>query len=51
MDRVEAMRVFCTVVEAGSFASAADKLIQSTSAVSRWVAQQGLTDPTCGLGK
>ena len=39
MDRVEAMRVFCTVVEAGSFASAADKLIQSTSAVSRWVAQ------------
>ncbi|PTQ89834.1 LysR family transcriptional regulator [Agitococcus lubricus] len=39
MDKLEAMRVFCTVVEAGSFANAADKLAQSTSAVSRWVAQ------------
>jgi DNA-binding transcriptional LysR family regulator len=39
MDRLEAMRVFCTVVEAGSFASAANKLEQSTSAISRWVAQ------------
>lgn len=39
MDRLEAMRVFCTVVETGSFASAANKLEQSTSAISRWVAQ------------
>ncbi|RCS58080.1 LysR family transcriptional regulator [Parvibium lacunae] len=39
MDRLEAMRVFCRVVELGSFAAAADKLGQSTSAVSRWVAQ------------
>ncbi|MDO9178502.1 MAG: LysR family transcriptional regulator [Agitococcus sp.] len=39
MDRLEAMRVFCTVVDTGSFASAANKLEQSTSAISRWVAQ------------
>lgn len=39
MDKFEAMRVFCKVVEHGSFAAAADKLGQSTSAVSRWVAQ------------
>ena len=39
MDRLEAMRVFCKVVEVGNFAAAADKLGQSTSAVSRWVAQ------------
>ena len=39
MDKLEAMRVFCKVVEHGSFAAAADRLDQSTSAVSRWVAQ------------
>ena len=39
MDKLEAMRVFCKVVEHGSFAAAADRLGQSTSAVSRWVAQ------------
>ena len=39
MDRFEAMRVFCTVIEAGSFASAADRLGVSTTAVSRHVAQ------------
>lgn len=39
MDRLEAMRVFCAVVEAGNFATAAQKLEQSSSAVSRWVAQ------------
>ena len=39
MDRFEAMRVFCTVIEAGGFAAAADRLGQSTSAVSRNVAQ------------
>ena len=39
MDRLEAMRVFCTVVDTGSFASAAERLNVSTSAVSRWVAQ------------
>lgn len=39
MDKLEAMRVFCKVVEHGSFAAAAAKLDQSTSAVSRWVAQ------------
>lgn len=39
MDRLEAMRVFCTVVDTGSFAAAAERLNVSTSAVSRWVAQ------------
>ena len=39
MDRFEAMRVFCSVIEAGSFASAADRLGLSTTAVSRHVAQ------------
>jgi DNA-binding transcriptional LysR family regulator len=39
MDRFEAMRVFCSVIEAGGFAAAADRLGVSTSAVSRCVAQ------------
>ena len=39
MDRFEAMRVFCSVIEAGSFASAAERLGVSTTAVSRHVAQ------------
>ncbi len=39
MDKFEAMRVFCSVIEAGSFASAADRLGLSTTAVSRHVAQ------------
>ncbi|MCB1889521.1 MAG: LysR family transcriptional regulator [Rhodocyclaceae bacterium] len=39
MDRLEAMKVFCTVVEAGGFAAAADRLGISTSAASRHVAQ------------
>ncbi|TVT78127.1 MAG: LysR family transcriptional regulator [Denitromonas halophila] len=39
MDRIEAMRVFCAVVEAGGFAAAATQLGVSTSAVSRHVAQ------------
>jgi len=39
MDRFDAMRVFCTVIEAGSFVAAADRLGQSTTAVSRLVAQ------------
>lgn len=39
MDKFEAMRVFCSVIEAGGFASAADQLGLSTSAVSRHVAQ------------
>ncbi len=39
MDRFEAMRVFCTVIEAGGFASAAGRMGLSTSAVSRHVAQ------------
>lgn len=39
MDRFEAMRVFCAVIEAGGFAAAADQLGLSTSAVSRHVAQ------------
>lgn len=39
MDKFEAMRVFCAVVEAGGFASAADQMGLSTSAVSRHVAQ------------
>lgn len=39
MDKFEAMRVFCSVIEAGSFAAAADQLGLSTSAVSRHVAQ------------
>lgn len=39
MDRFEAMRIFCKVVELGSFAGAADRLNLSTSAVSRQVAQ------------
>ena len=34
MDRFEGMRVFCTVVEAGGFAAAADRLGISTSAAS-----------------
>lgn len=39
MDKFEAMRVFCSVIEAGSFASAADQMGLSTTAVSRHVAQ------------
>ncbi|GAA5158159.1 LysR family transcriptional regulator [Viridibacterium curvum] len=39
MDRLEAMQIFCKVVELGSFAAAADRLDISTSAVSRQVAQ------------
>ena len=39
MDRFEAMRVFCSVIEAGGFAAAADQMGISTSAVSRHVAQ------------
>ncbi len=39
MDRLEAMKVFCTVVEAGGFAAAAERLGISTSAASRHVAQ------------
>ena len=39
MDRFETMRVFCAVIEAGSFVAAADRLGQSTTAVSRQVAQ------------
>ncbi|MFV0663839.1 LysR family transcriptional regulator [Denitromonas sp.] len=39
MDRIEAMRVFCEVVEAGGFAAAAARMGLSTSAVSRHVAQ------------
>ncbi|MBL0208884.1 MAG: LysR family transcriptional regulator [Propionivibrio sp.] len=39
MDRIDAMRVFCSVIEAGGFAAAADQLGISTSAVSRQVAQ------------
>ncbi|WP_319242676.1 LysR family transcriptional regulator [uncultured Propionivibrio sp.] len=39
MDRFEAMRVFCAVIEAGSFAAAANQLGLSTTAVSRHVAQ------------
>ena len=39
MDKFEAMRVFCSVIEAGGFASAADRMGLSTSAVSRHVAQ------------
>ena len=39
MDKFEAMRVFCSVIEAGGFAAAADQMGISTSAVSRHVAQ------------
>ena len=39
MDKFDAMRVFCSVIEAGGFAAAADQLGISTSAVSRQVAQ------------
>lgn len=39
MDKFEAMRVFCSVIEAGGFVSAADRMGLSTSAVSRHVAQ------------
>ena len=39
MDRFEAMRVFCAVIEAGGFAAAAGRMGLSTSAVSRHVAQ------------
>lgn len=39
MDRFEAMRVFCSVIEAGSFAAAAERLGVSTTAVSRYVVQ------------
>ena len=39
MDRIDAMRAFCAVVEAGGFAAAADRLGLSTSAISRHVAQ------------
>lgn len=39
MDKLDAMRVFCSVIEAGSFAAAADQRGISTSAVSRQVAQ------------
>lgn len=39
MNQLEAMKVFCAVVEAGGFAPAADRLGISTSAASRYVAQ------------
>ncbi|WP_323004284.1 LysR family transcriptional regulator [Denitromonas sp.] len=39
MDRIEAMRVFCEVVDAGGFAAAATRMGLSTSAISRQVAQ------------
>lgn len=39
MDKLNAMRTFCAVIDAGSFATAAHKLGLSTSAVSRLVAQ------------
>ncbi|MEI7613497.1 MAG: LysR family transcriptional regulator [Betaproteobacteria bacterium] len=39
MDKFEAMQVFCSVIEAGGFAAAADRIGMSTSAVSRHVAQ------------
>ncbi len=39
MDRFDAMRVYCSVIEAGGFAAAAGQLDMSTSAVSRHVAQ------------
>lgn len=39
MDKFEAMRVFCAVIEAGGFSSAAEQMGLSTSAVSRHVAQ------------
>lgn len=39
MDRFEALRAFAQVVENGSFARAAEKLGQSTSATSRYVAE------------
>ncbi|HPR06467.1 MAG TPA: LysR family transcriptional regulator [Denitromonas sp.] len=39
MDRLEAMRAFCAVVESGGFAAAAARSGASTSAVSRHVAQ------------
>ena len=39
MDRFEAMRVFCSVIEAGSFVAAAEQTGLSTTAVSRLVAQ------------
>lgn len=39
MDKLEAMRVFCAVVEANGFAPAAERLAISTSAASRHVAQ------------
>lgn len=39
MDKLDALRVFCAVVEAGGFALAADRLGLSTTAVSRHVAQ------------
>ena len=39
MDKFEAMRVFCSVIEAGGFAPAAERMGLSTSAVSRHVAQ------------
>ena len=38
MDRLDAMRVFCTVVETGGFSKAADKLGMSTSSVTNQVA-------------
>lgn len=39
MDRFEAMKVFCRVVELGSFAAAAERLDISTSAASRMISQ------------
>ena len=38
MDRLEALRVFCTVVETGGFSRAADKLGISTSSVTNQIA-------------
>jgi DNA-binding transcriptional LysR family regulator len=39
MDHLESMRIFCSVVDVGGFAAAAEKLKQSTSVVSRAVSQ------------
>jgi len=37
MDRLDALKVFCTVVEAGGFSKAADKLGISTSSVTNYI--------------
>ena len=58
MDKLDAMRVFCSVIEAGGFAAAADQLgissaVHSCWRISKrpkpvWLAKHGARAAACG---